>query len=275
MSIVAISDTLGSLGHEIGRRVASARGFALADREIIARTAERFHEGVVELTHVTEERPTLWERLTDSQHRYMTYVEAVLLELAARDDVVLLGRGAAVILRGIPHVLRVRITAPEDVRAERLQNAQGLTRDAALDSVRQSDRERGARLKFLYHVDWDDALLYDLALNTARLDAEQGARLVLPLLEERRFRSSEEGRRRLGDLSLAAQAKAILLADPLTRQHQILASCHDGRVTLTGSVRDEAVRQAAERAVAEIPGVAHVVNDIACLQAGRSLAGRI
>ncbi|HBH03786.1 MAG TPA: hypothetical protein DDZ42_18035, partial [Candidatus Rokubacteria bacterium] len=130
MSIVAISDTLGSLGHEIGRRVASARGFALADREIIAKTAERFHEGVVELTHVTEERPTLWERLTDSQHRYMTYVEAVLLELAARDDVVLLGRGAAVILRGIPHVLRVRITAPEDVRAERLQNAQGLTRDA-------------------------------------------------------------------------------------------------------------------------------------------------
>ena len=275
MSIVAISDTLGSLGHEIGRRVASARGFALADREIIAKTAERFHEGVVELTHVTEERPTLWERLTDSQHRYMTYVEAVLLEMASRDDVVLLGRGAAVILRGIPHVLRVRITAPEDVRAERLQNAQGLTREAALDAVRESDRERGARLKFLYHVDWDDPLLYDLALNTARLDAEQGAQLILGLLEDRRFRSTDEARRRLGDLSLGAQAKATLLADPATRPHQVYVACHDGSVTLTGSVHDEAARQAAERAVRAIPGVTGVLNDIVTAPSGRSLAGRI
>ena len=275
MSIVAISDTTGSLGSEIGRRVAAAKGYTLADREIIAKTAERFHEGVVELTHVTEERPTLWERLTDSQHRYMTYVEAVLLELAARDDVVLLGRGAAVILRGIPHVLRVRITAPEDVRAERLQNAQGLTRDAALDSVRQSDRERGARLKFLYHVDWDDPLLYDLALNTARLDAEQGAQLILGLLEDRRFRSTDEARRRLGDLSLGAQAKATLLADPATRPHQVYVACHDGSVTLTGSVHDEAARQAAERAVRAIPGVTGVLNDIVTAPSGRSLAGRI
>ena len=275
MSIVAVSDTLGSLGHEIGGRVAAATGYALADREIIARAAERFHEGVVELTHVTEERPTLWERLTDSQHRYMAYVEAVLLDLAARDDVVLLGRGAAVILRGLPHVLRVRIDAPEDARAARLENEQGLTREAALDSVHQSDRERGARLKFLYHVDWHDPMLYDLALNTDRLDAEQGARLVLALLADQRFRSTDEARRRLGDLNLIAQAKAALLADPLTRQHQIFVSCRDGAMTLSGSVRDEEARQVAERAVAAIPGVGPVANDIVSVHAARNLAGRI
>ena len=76
MSVVAISETIGSLGNEIGRRVAQARGYEFADREIIAKAAERFHEGIAELTHVTEEKPTLWERFTDTQHRYMTYVEA-------------------------------------------------------------------------------------------------------------------------------------------------------------------------------------------------------
>jgi len=141
--------------------------------------------------------------------------------------------------------------------------------------VHESDRERGGRIKFLYHVDWHDPLLYDLSINTDRLEAEQGAQLVLTLLGDRRFRSTEDGRRRLADLSLAAQAKALLLADPLTREHQIFVACSGGHLTLTGGVRHEEVREAAERAVATIPGVTHVVNEIVAAPPGRSIAGRI
>ena len=61
MSILAISDTVGSLGREIGRTVAAALGHEFADREIISKAAERFGEGVLELTHATEEKPTIWE----------------------------------------------------------------------------------------------------------------------------------------------------------------------------------------------------------------------
>src|SRR4029434_4701424 len=44
MSIVAISETAGSLGNEIGRRLAERLNYRFADREIIAKTAERFGE---------------------------------------------------------------------------------------------------------------------------------------------------------------------------------------------------------------------------------------
>ena len=103
MSIVAVSDTVGSLGTEIGRKVAAILGYEFANREIISKAAERFGEGVVELTHATEEKPTLWERLTDTQRRYTTYVEAIMLEMAARDSVVLVGRASTVILKSVPY----------------------------------------------------------------------------------------------------------------------------------------------------------------------------
>src|SRR4030095_3320855 len=106
MSIVAISPTIGSLGDEIGREVARARGYEFADREIIEKAAARFGEGVMEFAHVTEEKPTLWERFIDTNRRYMTYVEAIVLELAARDNVVLAGRGSAFLLGQMRHVLR-------------------------------------------------------------------------------------------------------------------------------------------------------------------------
>jgi cytidylate kinase len=81
MSIVAISETAGSLGNEIGRRLAERLGYRFADREIIAKASERFGENVTDLRHAAEEKPTLWERLTDTQHRYKLFVEAIILEM--------------------------------------------------------------------------------------------------------------------------------------------------------------------------------------------------
>ena len=91
MSIVAISETTGSLGNEIGRRVAERLGYRFADREIIAKAAEQFGAELSALRRRTEGKPTFWERLTDSQHRYRAYVDSTILEMAAGDEVVLRG----------------------------------------------------------------------------------------------------------------------------------------------------------------------------------------
>lgn len=206
-----MSATLGSWGNEIGRELGRRLAYEFADREIIAKAAERFGEGVMDLERVTEGKPRLRERFSDDPHRYVTYIEAVILEMAARDNVVLAGRGAIVLLSKVRHALRVRVTAPEGVRAERVEQSLGLTREAAIDAVRESDRERGARVKFLYHVDWDDPLLYDLVLNTERLTVERAAALVQETLADERFRTTPEASRALAELSIAAQAKAAQL----------------------------------------------------------------
>ena len=177
MSIVAISETAGSMGIEIGRKLAESLGWEFADREILSKASEQFGEDLTDLRHSVEEKPTLWERFSDTQHRYKAYVEAIMLEMAARDNVVLAGRSSTIVLRQVPHVVRVRTSAPEHTRAHRLENEMGLTYEAALNYVRHSDRERAARVKFLYQLDVDDSLLYDLVLTTERLTVEKGAAL--------------------------------------------------------------------------------------------------
>jgi cytidylate kinase len=262
MSVVAISQTLGSLGDEIGRAVAERLGWRFADREIVLAAADRYGEGVVDLERATESRPSLWERMADTQRHYLTFVEAIVFEMASADDVVFSGRGVPFVLRAVSHVLRVRVTAPVATRAQRVAREHRTTLEAATELVRQSDRERAARMKFLYHVDWDDPLLYDLVLNTGRMDVAEGARLIQDALAAPRLTPTEASRGALRDLSLTARAKAALLVNGQTRLLPLAVSCQGGEITLAGVVPHEGLRKVAEEAIAQIPGVLRVRNEL-------------
>ncbi len=262
MSIVAISETTGSLGNEIGRRVSERLGYRFADREIIAKAAEQFGAELSDLRHGTEGKPGFWERLTDSQHRYRAYVDSIILEMASGDDVVLTGMAAAIVLRQVPHALRVRTNAPERLRAERVEQRQGLTREAALDHVRHADHERATRVKFLYRVNVDDHLLYDIVLNTERMTADEGARVIQETLREQRFQTTPAWRGQLVDLSIVARAQATFMASPVIDPGRVTVSASGGCASLSGTVDTEEESTLVQETVARIPGVSRIVNEI-------------
>jgi cytidylate kinase len=262
MSIVAMSEAVGSTGTEIGRGLAAALGWEFADREIITKAAESFGEGVSELRHATEEKPTLWDRFRQSQQRYATYVEATVLEMAARDNVVLVGRASTVILRDVRHALRARVIAPEHLRAHRIEQQQGLTSEAARETVRHADHDLASRVRFLYHLEWDQPLLYDVVLNTERLSVPRAVAVLREMLADEQFAATEASRQDLRDRSLAALARAALLANPTTRSSTIAVTARAGEVELTGRVMSEAERQEAEAVVARVPGVSGVRNGL-------------
>jgi cytidylate kinase len=262
MSIVAISETAGSLGNEIGRRLAESLGWTFADREIIAKAAERFGADLTEVRHSAEEKPSLWERFTSGHQRFKAFIEASMFDMATNDNVVLAGLASTLALRNVGHALRVRTTAPERDRASRIQQQQGLTPEAAVDVVRQTDRERAARVKFLYHVDVDDPLLYDLVFNTERMTAEEGARHLQEMLREERFQPTEVSRAGLVDLSVVAQARALFMAHPTLSGRQLFVSASRGAVLLSGSAGTQEERRMAEGLVVGIAGVRNVLNDI-------------
>lgn len=262
MSIVAMSETVGSGGTEIGRVLAAELGWAFADREIITKAAEAFGEPVMDVRHATEERPTLWDRFRQSQRRYQAYVEATVLELAAHDNVVLVGRAATVILGDVTHALRVRVIASEQVRAERIERQQGLTAEGAREYVRDADRDLASRVRFLYHLDWEDPLLYDVVINTDRTSVARAVAVLREWLTDARFAPTDASHGAVRDRSVLAQAQAALRANPLTRSRSIGVTVAGGVVELTGGVDHDDERRAAEATVARIAGVTSVRNGL-------------
>ena len=116
MAIIAISHQMGAGGSEIGMDVAQRLGYHYVDQELIQDAVRRYGLAEDKLSHLDESKPTLFERFDAETRHYITILQTTLLEFAESDNAVLMGRGGQWLLRGIPHVLRIRVIAPFEHR---------------------------------------------------------------------------------------------------------------------------------------------------------------
>lgn len=182
MPVITLSREMGSRGTAIARRVADSLGYRFVWREVINRAASRAGAPEVALAEI-DDLDLLGVRPTFRQRRaYRECVRQVIEELAAQDDVVIVGRAGQVVLRDAPNVLHVRVVAPRELRIRRTASRQRISLEAARAQVQESDRSRRAYLRRAYYVDWNAIELYDLVINTRRLTVVASAGLIIHAL---------------------------------------------------------------------------------------------
>ena len=260
MAIITISHEMGAGGPEIGMTVAQRLGYRYADHELILDTAQRYGLLEEKLSHLDESKPSFFERLDTETHQYITAIQTTLLEFADQDNVVLMGRSGQWLLRGIPHVLRVRVKAPFELRVKRAlkkmagQMGEAVNPRTVTDMVRRDDAEKAGRFRYLYELDINDPSLYELVLNTEKVSTETAVELVATAARRPDFATTEAGRQVVADRALASRVQVALATQPETRKYRITVEAQQGVVTLEATAAlDQAV---------EVARTVHGVRDV-------------
>ena len=258
MTIVAISRELGSGGNAIAAAVAKALDFEYVEREILLRAA-RVHEVPEEkIADVDERRLSLWERFDEEKRRYLIFIEAAYYSFAEKGNVVTAGRGGPFFLRDVSHALKVRIMAPFEVRVRRVMEQEKLDHKAAAARVRTYDRELSGRIDYLFGLDWTLPENYDLVINTGNDAWEFYTDLLVSAARHPQYQPTPESQQRVRDLSLAAQVRAAIAKDLVTKNINVEVTAQAGRVALKGVVFSPAMMDAAAEVAKRVPGVASV-----------------
>jgi CMP/dCMP kinase len=92
--------------------------------------------------------------------------------------VVIVGRASQVILADRPDVVHFRVVAPFPQRVAYVMQREGVDRHTAEERIQRKDHERSSYLKREYHHHSDEAYLYDLVLNTSRLDLDRAVDVI-------------------------------------------------------------------------------------------------
>jgi cytidylate kinase len=147
-------------------------------RELINRAARAAGAPEVALAEIDELGLLVVKPRPAAIRLYTQKVAEVIRELAARGDLLVVGRGGQVVLAGEPGVLHVRVVAPRPMRLQVVQERCRITPETAAARIDASDKARAAYLRRYLGVRWDAVSLYDLVLNMAHLSVDDAADVI-------------------------------------------------------------------------------------------------
>jgi cytidylate kinase len=198
MTLVALSASYGAGGSRIGPAVAGRLGVPFVDRAIPMAVAARLDVPLDDAAAHDQQATGNWvERLlggfigsdtgaatplpaeTFSAEDFRRATEEVLLEQAAAGKGVILGRGAVIVLRGHPGVLRVRLDGPPRRRVRQAVRLGGIDEATAERSLRQLDRTHAAYVKRFYDVELGHPSLYHLMIDSTTVSIETCIELIV------------------------------------------------------------------------------------------------
>jgi cytidylate kinase len=182
---VAVSREAGSRGGSIGRRVARKLGWPVYDQELLEYVSQegRLHQDLIDGlppaagAWLGQRLEQLLREQSVSQHPSIVRLARAILALAAQGSVVLIGRGAGLLLPA-ETTLHVRLIAPLADRIAYMSQWLRLTVEEATERVRLRDGRRAEFLTTHFHRQPGEAHQYDLLLNSSLLGEEVCAELI-------------------------------------------------------------------------------------------------
>jgi cytidylate kinase len=254
MSIVTISRGSYSHGREVAEKVAQRLGYECIAREVLLEASEQYNVPEAKLLEAIQNAPSVLDRFIYGKERYIAYIQAALLRHFRKDNVVYHGMAGHFFVRGIPHVLKVRIIADLEERIRIVMEREKVDRKEAIKYIEQLDEERRKWSRYLYGIDTWDPSLYDLVIHIRKLSVDDAAEIICRTLELEKFRTTPESQKAMEDLALAAEVKAAVAASRPDAE----VSCKDGVVLVKLRAHErmeQAISKEVREAVRSIEGI--------------------
>ena len=226
MSIITISRGTYSKGKLIAEMMADRLGYRCISREVLLEASQEFNIAEVKLVRALHDAPSVLDRFTYGREKYIAFIRGALLENVRGGNVIYHGLAGHFLLKGIPHVFKVRTVANLEDRVKDEMKREGISEKEARYILKKDDEERRKWGLSLYGIDTADATLYDIVLHIDRLTVDDAVDILIDAARRPCFQPSAESERILEDLVLAARAEAALISTMPT----VKVSCKDGRL---------------------------------------------
>jgi cytidylate kinase len=211
MAIITISRGSYSKGKEVAEKVASRLGYNCISREVLLEASKFYNIPEIQLTRAIHDAPNILDRFKHSRQAFIAYIRSALTQRAKGDNIVYHGLAGHVLLKGVPHVLKVRITARLEDRISAEMVRESIGEKEARSLLLEDDEERRRWTKGLYGVDPWDSMLYDLVIRIYKLSVEDAVDFICQAAVREKFRTTDASRQKMEDLALACQVKAFLV----------------------------------------------------------------
>src|SRR6516225_107957 len=265
MTVIAMTREIGSHGSEVAAGVAAALGLEIINSEIVVPdVAGSLRVAQSAVQRYLEGKASLFDRWQIDTRKLSQHTLDQILNLALKDNVLIRGWGAAALFQGIRGVICVRVCAPMSLRVRVMMERLGV-KDAEVtrQEIEHFDAANSRAMRASFNFDWNDALLYHIVLNSARVPVDACVRAVCELAQRKRFKDDTATKSALADKLLEMKVRATLVEGIGSGEMAaITLSADNGKIILEGTTSNDALPARAAELAREIEGVNDIDNRI-------------
>jgi cytidylate kinase len=198
MAVITISRQFGAGGKTIGKMVADKLGYTFVDEDIIQIIAEKAKVSPGWVESVEKEaggrlsrivtrmvsKPLVEKVLKDEygyidEQIYIDYLVVIIAQMAEEGNVVFLDRGSQYILNDHPDAFHFLLINTFANRIKFMMDRYDLTEQKATQVVKSEERRRTNLYKKIGKQDYDQAQLYHMVINMAKVDLEDAVGTII------------------------------------------------------------------------------------------------
>ena len=264
MPLVAMTREMGSLGKDVAAGLAARTNRKVVYQEMIEPLANKMRLRKSHVERFLEGKSGIWERLTTDKTSLSIFTaDETFRFLRDGSTAVIRGWGAVHLLKNVPHVVRVRICAPMEIRVSRMMKRLGTDNRSAVESeIALSEEAHTAITRRHFDVNWRDAEHYDVVLSTERLSVDECVEEIEGLMKRPCFRETPESARMVEDLALEWAVRSALRRDARTADVHITVKGEGGVVRLLGMVEGQQQSDAVAQVARAVEGSKSVDNQL-------------
>jgi len=160
--------------NELLSKAAEESGFG---RDIFARKDEK--KGLLTLSGMVSGFQNIWSTRGYMDDNSIFKMQCdVIRDIASKGSAIFVGRASDYVLRDMKR-LSVFLSSPLEVRAERVAERSGISKEEAMEMVPKRDRQRESYYNYLTLGHWGEASDYDLCVDSSILGIEGTADLII------------------------------------------------------------------------------------------------
>ncbi|MBW2643964.1 MAG: cytidylate kinase-like family protein [Deltaproteobacteria bacterium] len=201
MAVITIFGRYASKKRGFGKALARKLNYNYADRDIIRELARRANiseeyvesyedgrsRGLMQILSKTVSMNFIKRIIGDSagyidSKIYFKLLEEIVISLAKRDNIVIVGRGSHCILQGYDGAYFIKVRAEWEDRLKTARKLLSLRVRDVEDYILEQDKREKKFMEYFYNVDWLDPSLFSLVINLSKVSIEEGIQQVIDLI---------------------------------------------------------------------------------------------
>jgi len=270
MSLITITQNLGSGGMKIARQVAEGLNIDLYDDNRLQAEALKLNIRPDEFKILDEKAPGLFDRILGKKpDAYLDLMEAVVYQVSRHGQGVIIGHGSQMLLREFGCALHVRIHASRARRINNLMDEQNLSRESAEKLIRKIDNERNGFFNFAFQRDLNDPSLYDLIINTEKIGDAAAAKFIIDLSASEEISScSLTALDAMEKMSQTKKVEAVLLENDINLTMLFVEAPEKGTVRINGMTTTQDEKDRILKAIQAMPEITDFQSNIRVASGG-------